>query len=89
MATHFVRHKVADYTSWRKLYDEFDPVRKSMGVKSDGVYQLEGNPNDVTVYHEFDSVAAAKALIEDPRLREAMMKAGVQGEPDVWIGNKI
>jgi len=32
MATLFVRHTVSDYTAWRKVYDDLDATRKSMGV---------------------------------------------------------
>jgi hypothetical protein len=85
MATLFVRHTVADYDAWRKVYDEFDAERRSMGVSSHGVYLLDGNPNDVTVYHEFATADAAKAFASSPRLKEVMGKAGVQGAPSVWI----
>ena len=82
MATLFIRHTVAEYGKWRQAYDEFDAERKGLGVTSDGVYQLDGNPNDVTVYHEFASMDAAKAFAANPRLREVMNQAGVQGAPD-------
>jgi hypothetical protein len=85
MATLFVRHSVADYGKWRQAYDAFDAERKGMGVTSDGVYQLDGNPNDVTIYHEFASMDAAKAFAGNPRLREILGQAGVQGAPDIWF----
>lgn len=85
MATLFVRHTVADYAAWRKAYDEFDAERKGMGVTSHGVYLLDGNQNDVTVYHEFPDAETAKAFAASPRLKEVMSKAGVQGTPNVWI----
>jgi hypothetical protein len=85
MATLFVRHSVSDYAAWRKVYDDFDAERQTMGVTSHGVYQLDGDPNDVTVYHEFASADAAKAFATNPRLREVMGKAGVQGVPSIWI----
>jgi hypothetical protein len=76
---------VANFGAWKKVYDDFDAERQSMGVTSQGVYQLDGNPNDVTVYHEFSSMDAAKAFAESPRLREVMGEAGVQGHPDIWF----
>jgi hypothetical protein len=85
MATLFVRHTVSDYATWRKVYDEFDAERRSMGVTSHGVYQLEGNGNDVTVYHEFATSEAATAFAASPRLKEVMSNAGVQGAPTIWI----
>jgi hypothetical protein len=88
MATLFVRHTVSDYTTWRKAYDEFDATRRRMGVTSDGVYQLDGNPNDITIYHEFDSMDAAKALAQSTELREAMGRGGVTGTPTVWFAQR-
>ena len=89
MATLFVRHQVADYRKWRQVYDEFDAVRRGMGVTSHGVYQLDGNPNDVTAYHEFDTMESAKAFAGSPQLKEAMGRAGVQGAPDIWFTNRV
>jgi hypothetical protein len=88
MATLFVRHDVADFGTWKQAYDEFDEERRSMGVTGHGVYQAEGNPNDVTIYHHFESMDAAKAFMASDRLREKMVEAGVEGEPKVWFTTK-
>ena len=88
MATLFVRHQVADFSAWRKVYDGLDPVRKAMGVTGAGVYQLDGNENDITVYHEFPTIAAAKAFAASDELKSAMQRAGVQGPPDLWFTNQ-
>ena len=88
MATLFVVHDVDDFDSWKQAYDEFDGERSTMGVTGHGVYQAEGNPNNVTIYHHFDSMDAAKSFMASERLREVMMTAGVQGEPKVWFTTK-
>ena len=89
MATLFVRHSVADYGSWRKVYDEFEAERPSFGVTGHGVYQADGDANDVTVYHDFDTMEQAKAFAESTELKEAMSKAGVVGAPTLWFTNKV
>lgn len=89
MATLFVRHTVADYGEWKKAYDDFDTERKSMGVTSHGVYQADGNPKDVTAYHEFNTMEAAKAFAGSARLKEIMQSAGVQGTPDIWFATRV
>ena len=89
MATLFVRHDVVDFATWRQAYDDFDAERTTMGVTGHGVYQAEGDPNNVTIYHHFDSMEAAMAFMQSPRLREAMAAAGVQGEPTVWFANRV
>ena len=60
MATLFVKHTVADYKKWRKGFDEFQSHAAEHGIKSAAVYQSAGNPNEVTVTHDFASVAAAR-----------------------------
>jgi hypothetical protein len=88
VATLFIRHTVSDYAAWRKVYDGFEEQRKAMGVTSHGVYQADGNPNDVTIYHEFDSMDAGKAFANSQELKSAMQTAGVMGAPNIWITTK-
>ena len=88
MATLFVKHDVEDFGTWKQAYDAFNVERESMGVIGHGVYQAEGDLNKVTIYHHFESMDAAKAFMASDRLREVMMGAGVQGEPDVWFTTK-
>jgi hypothetical protein len=85
MATLFMRHTVGDFDAWKKAYDEFEPERKAAGVTSHGVYQADGSPTDVTVYHEFPTVEAARAFAGSTRLRQALLAMGVQGRPAIWV----
>ncbi|MGI9515897.1 MAG: hypothetical protein ACR2NP_02525 [Pirellulaceae bacterium] len=88
MATLFVRHDVADFGQWKQAYDDFDAERKTMGVVGDGVYQSDGSPNNVTAYHEFESMEAARAFASSDRLKEVMQTAGVVGQPEIWFGTR-
>jgi hypothetical protein len=88
MATLFVRHTVSDYKTWRKAYDAFGPVQKANGVKAEVVYQAAGDPNDVTVTHEFGSAREAEAFAANAELKKAMQGAGVVGAPTIRIANK-
>jgi len=88
MATLFVRHQVEDFDRWKLAYDAFDQERRSMGVIGDGVYQTDGDPNNVTAYHHFESMEAAKAFAGSARLGEVMREAGVSGEPDIWFATQ-
>ncbi len=84
----FVRHNVSDYGAWRKVYDEFDDDRGAMGVRGHAVFQSVDDPNDVTVWHDFDSVDETRPFVESEDLRSAMQRAGVQGEPQIWFANQ-
>jgi len=89
MATLFVRHEVKEFGSWKTAYDAFDEERKTLGVTSHGVYQSDDNPNEVTLFHEFKSIDAAKAFVDSPRLKGVMERAGVTGAPDIWFGIQV
>jgi heme-degrading monooxygenase HmoA len=84
----YVRHGVGDYAAWRAVYDDFDTQRRSMGVTGDEVFQSVDDPNDVTVWHDFDSEDSARAFASSDELREASTEAGVQGQPQVWFTSR-
>lgn len=81
----FVRHTVSDYSAWRKVYDAFDPQRRSMGVSGQGVYRSVENGNDVTAWHDFATAEQAKAFITSDALKNAMKSAGLVGALGIWI----
>lgn len=85
MTTMFVRHTVADYKAWRKVYDGFAAVQKAKGVAAQAVYQSADNPNDITVTHEFATLEAARAFVASDELKKAMQNAGVVGAPTIWF----
>lgn len=84
----FVRHPVTDFATWRQAYDDFDAERKTMGVMGESVYQALDDPNDVTAWHDFETLEAAQAFIGSARLREVMEQAGVAGDPTVWFAKR-
>ncbi len=88
MATMFVRHKVTDFAQWKSAYDAFRPMQKRLGVTADAIYCGADDPSDVTVTHEFATLAAAQAFLASDELHTAMKNAGVAGEPTIWFGNK-
>ena len=56
-----------------------------MGVTDDAVFQSIDDPNDVTVWHDFQSSADAQSFANSEALKTAMGRAGVTGEPQVWF----
>jgi len=81
----FVRHRVADYKTWRKMYEAFEAERRNMGASGHAVFQTIDDPNDLTVWHDFETLEQAKSFGASAALKDAMAKAGVQGQPTVWF----
>ena len=84
----FVRHQVAGFGAWKKGYDAFDATRKKLGVRGAAVFCGATNPNDVTIWHDFDTLAAAQAFVKSPELAAAMKTAGVTGPPEAWFADR-
>jgi hypothetical protein len=84
-ATFIVRHTIADYDSWRKVYDEVEPLRAQHGCTAKRVMHIPGNPNDVAGIHDFPTVAQAEAFANDPALRAAMERSGVTSDPRIEV----
>jgi quinol monooxygenase YgiN len=75
-----VRHRVADFDVWRKVYDGFAPIQAEHGVHAHQVLRSIENPNEVIVTHTFDSPEAAREFFATPELKEAMSQAGVNAD---------
>jgi heme-degrading monooxygenase HmoA len=75
-----VRHRVADFDAWKKMYDGFAPIQAEHGVQGHEVLRSIEDPNDVIVTHRFDSREAARAFFAMPELKEAMSQGGVSAE---------
>ena len=80
-----VKHPVNDYSAWRTVYEEVQPLRDKHGVSAADVLQDPTNPNEVTVLHWFPSVDNAQAFVADPGLKDAMSRAGVSAPPNIEI----
>ncbi len=85
MAQLYVHHKVADYATWRKVFDEADAVRRSMGETAVKVYHTAASPNEIVALMEWGTADQARAYAQFPGLKEAMQKAGVISQPDILI----
>ena len=85
MATLFVRHTVADYAAWRRVFDDFAPTQEALGVTAKAVYRGADDADDITETHDFATVEAARAFAGSPELKAAMSEAGVSSTPTIWF----
>ena len=85
MVRMMIRHAVRDYRKWRNAYNAFDRERRGMGVTGHAVYRNAARPNEITVTHDFASIAKARAFAASRRLRQVMKGAGVRGAPVIWF----
>jgi heme-degrading monooxygenase HmoA len=84
-----VQHKVRDFDSWKPVFDDDESRRREHGAQRHWVYRTVEDPNDVVVAVEFPSADAARSFVQDPGLRDAMERGGVQGEPHVHARDEV
>ena len=80
MTTLAVRQSVSDYDAWEPAFVGHDAVRRSHGATGHRVLR---DGNDVLVLIDFPDEQSAHGFTEDPSLRDAMVKGGVVGAPDI------
>ena len=81
----FIRHRVQDYETWRRVYEDFTRANPSGVSVEPAVYRSPDDPNELLVVHRFDSAAEVEPWLEDDARRRAMLEAGVIGAPRVAI----
>lgn len=89
MATLFVHHKVQDYPTWRKFFDEATLTRTRFGSTGQQVYCSPTDPNEITILTEWKDISGAKAYAQSNELKEVMQNAGVISQPDVMFLDEV
>jgi len=85
MALVIVRHKVAEFLTWKRAFDGHAPARAEAGFSNVRVYRSADDPSDVVVLLDTDDIGKAKQFIASPELKSAMSAAGVVDKPDVFV----
>ena len=82
-----VRHKVREFSEWKRVYDAHLPKREEAGINEKYLLRGADGPNEVIAFFEAPALNRAKAFAESADLREAMQKAGVGDKPDIYFLN--
>ncbi|MFQ5435820.1 MAG: cyclase [Anaerolineae bacterium] len=93
-ASSFARHKVNDFASWKKVYDENIPLRKEdSDLIAESVHRDPDDPNTIIVYHQYADLSTAQkflAAMNDEAFQTILAEAGVQPETlEIWVGEDV
>ncbi len=88
MSFYVVSHKVAEFSQWKKVYDDFESVRQKFGVKEQLLLQASDDPNHVLVVGQ-GALEAIQRFIDSEDLKEGMKDAGVSSEPNLFVGEEV
>ncbi|TBH74910.1 antibiotic biosynthesis monooxygenase [Aquirufa nivalisilvae] len=71
-------HEVADYSSWKKQFDQAANLRKAAGEISFQVLQFQHEPNKVVHFSHWDDLEKAKSFFDSPEVQQIRLDAGVK-----------
>ena len=80
-----VQHHVVDYDRWYPVFTEHEAVRRRHGATGHSIGREVADPNTLVIVNDFATHEGAQALMQDPSLRAAMERGGVDGAPQVWL----
>ena len=83
-----VRHRVGNYDTWKKAFDNFADFRRTSGEKSYLIYQPEDDADNLYLMFEWDTPAHARKFFESSELKSTMQKAGVKETPEIRFLNE-
>ncbi|GAB2775001.1 hypothetical protein [Salinimicrobium soli] len=83
MSVIILSHRVENFQSWKKIYDEDVQRRNEAGLKEVVCGPKIGDPDLVYMVFETNDLDKAQKMIENEELKEVMQKAGVTGHLEV------
>jgi heme-degrading monooxygenase HmoA len=84
-----VRHKVTDYGKWKAVFDEHGATRKASGFRGHHLFHNADDPNELVILFEVDDLEKARQFGQSEDLRQAMLRAGVSDQPDMYFLDEI
>ena len=84
-----IKARIADYDTYKKVYDGMTSVRKEWGCVSERAFRNSSNPSEVMVLLEWDDMRKCQEYTMSNDARDAMSRAGVQGTPEITFLNEV
>ena len=89
MATMLVKHRVANFDKWKKVFDRLEGLREKHGFVAHSVHRDATDPNVVVIVNHVKEMTEAKNYGSSHELHDAMAEAGVQGPPEITFLNDV
>ena len=81
-----VRHKVKEFSQWKRVFDSHSARHVSAGFGPTRIMVHEDDANEVFFLIHLESIERAKKFLAEPGHEEAGEEAGViDAAPDVWF----
>jgi len=84
MAKMFLTHPVADYDTWRAVFDQDAARRDAYGLTNVSVLRDTSDANRIWMVADGEP-DKINTMLQDPELASEMERAGVTGPPELFV----
>ena len=84
-----VRLRVADYATWKAVFDDQSDTRRANGSLGGRLFRNTADPNEILSLFEWDDLERARLFVQSDEMSEAMARAGIVDQPDIWFLDEI
>jgi heme-degrading monooxygenase HmoA len=85
-----VRHRVEDYDRWKPVFDhDHGATRERSGSKGGWILRSAFDLNELVILLEWNSLENAQRFANADDLREAMQRAGVADQLDIYFLEEV
>ncbi len=78
-------HEVADYPTWKNIFDNAANIRKAAGEQRYQLLKYDDDANNIVHFSQWSSLANARQFFESPELVEIRKQAGVKAPEFIYL----
>jgi hypothetical protein len=78
-----IRHKVAEFEAWKRVFDSHVAAQREAGLHIDKILRNTDDPSEVVLLFEVTNLERARKLVESPGVAVVQAESGVTDEPDI------
>jgi hypothetical protein len=79
-----VRHKVADFDTWKNVFGSHAEAQREAGMVLEKLMRNTEDPNELFLLLTVSDTEKAHAFVNAPAAHQGAEDAGVLDEPDCW-----
>ena len=78
-----VRHRVADFPTWKRVFDSHAAAQRAAGLHVRHVLRGRGDPAEIVLLFKFEDGERAKGFVTSPDVPDAQAASGVVDRPEI------
>lgn len=78
-----VRHRVVEFSRWKRVFDSHAAAQRQAGLRVTHVMRNTADPSEVVLLFEVEDFDRARAFVTSPAVPDVQEESGVLDEPEI------